>query len=195
VFERAILEPRPGAFYPADWLRPAAQDTAGVVRTLFVAVRAALYSTGFILFWGWLAVRAVRYEAILGVELPAVLKPVGIVAAVAGALLCLACILTFIVRGRGTPAPFDPPVVFVPTGSYRYVRNPMYIGAALVLAGYGLFQRSASVLLLSAGFLLIMHLFVILLEEPGLERRFGDSYVAYKRAVNRWLPRAPRQGH
>jgi protein-S-isoprenylcysteine O-methyltransferase Ste14 len=69
----------------------------------------------------------------------------------------------------------------------------MYIGGALVLAGYGLFQQSASVLLLSLGFLLIMHLFVLFLEEPGLEQRFGDSYAAYKRAVNRWLPRAPRE--
>ena len=47
---------------------------------------------------------------------------------------------------------------------------------------------AASVLLLSAGFLLTMHLFVLLLEEAGLERRFGSSYIAYKQAVNRWLP-------
>ena len=162
------------------------------MKNTFVAIRAVLYSTGFILFWGWLAVSARRYDAGLRVELPPGVQTLGIVVAVAGALLCLACIGTFIVRGRGTPAPFDPPVVFVPTGPYRYVRNPMYIGAALVLAGYGLFQRSASVLLLSAGFLLTMHLFVLLLEEPGLERRFGDNYVAYKQAVNRWLPRVPR---
>jgi protein-S-isoprenylcysteine O-methyltransferase Ste14 len=102
--------------------------------------------------------------------------------------------VTFVVRGRGTPFPLDPPVVFVPTGPYRYVRNPMYIGGALVLAGYGLLQQSASVVLLSVLFLLGAHLLVLLLEEPGLERRFGDSYAAYKQAVNRWLPRVPRQG-
>jgi protein-S-isoprenylcysteine O-methyltransferase Ste14 len=163
------------------------------VKSLFVAVRALLYSTGFVLLWGWLAVSALRYDAVLGLELSAVLRPIGIAIGALGALLCLACIATFIVRGRGTPFPLDPPVVFVPTGPYRYVRNPMYIGGALVLAGYGLFQRSASVLLLSVGFLLLMHLFVLFLEEPGLEQRFGGSYVAYKEAVNRWLPRAPRE--
>jgi protein-S-isoprenylcysteine O-methyltransferase Ste14 len=163
------------------------------VKRLFVAVRAVLWSTGFVLLWGWLAVGALRYDAVLGFELPAVLRPVGIVVGALGALLCLACIATFIVRGRGTPFPLDPPVLFVPTGPYRYVRNPMYIGGALVLAGYGLFQRSATVLLLSAGFLLIMHLFVLFLEEPGLDQRFGPSYIAYKHAVNRWLPRASRQ--
>jgi protein-S-isoprenylcysteine O-methyltransferase Ste14 len=163
------------------------------VKNLFVAVRALLYSTGFVLLWGWLAVSALRYDAVLGVGLPAVLRPIGLVVGALGALLCLACIVTFIVRGRGTPFPLDPPVIFVPTGPYRYVRNPMYIGGALVLAGYGLFQQSASVLLLSLGFLLIMHLFVLFLEEPGLEQRFGSSYAAYKQAVNRWLPRSPRE--
>ena len=163
------------------------------MNSFFVAVRAVLWSTGFVLLWGWLAVSALRYDAVLGVELPAVLRPIGILAGGLGALLCLACIGTFVVRGRGTPFPLDPPVVFVPTGPYRYVRNPMYIGGALVLAGYGLFQRSAAVALLSLGFLLVMHLFVLFLEEPGLEQRFGASYVAYKLAVNRWLPRAPRE--
>jgi len=163
------------------------------VKNFFVAVRALLWSTGFVLLWGWLAVSALRYDAVLGVELPSGLRPIGILVGVLGALLCLACIATFVVRGRGTPFPLDPPVVFVPTGPYRYVRNPMYIGGALVLAGYGLFQKSASVLLLSVGFLLIMHFFVLLLEEPGLEQRFGASYAAYKQAVNRWLPRAPRE--
>jgi protein-S-isoprenylcysteine O-methyltransferase Ste14 len=163
------------------------------VKTFSVAVRAVLYSTGFVLLWAWLAGGARRYDAGLGFELPSGSQSFGLVLAIPGALLVLACIGSFIFRGRGTPAPFDPPVLFVPTGPYRYVRNPMYIGAALVLGGYAFSQRSASVVLLTAGFLLIMHLFVILLEEPSLERRFGDSYVAYKRAVNRWLPRVPRE--
>ena len=163
------------------------------MKSLFVAVRALLYSTGFVLLWGWLAVSALRYDAVLGVGLPTVLRHVGIVVAALGALLCLSCIGTFVVQGRGTPFPLDPPVVVVPTGPYRYVRNPMYIGGAAVLAGYGLFEGSVSVLMLSVGFLLIMHLFVVMLEEPGLEQRFGPSYAAYKQAVNRWLPRFPRQ--
>jgi len=67
----------------------------------------------------------------------------------------------------------------------------MYIGAALVLGGYGLFERSAAVTMLSLAFLLVFHLFVVLVEEPGLECRFGESYIAYKRHVHRWLPRQP----
>ena len=162
------------------------------MKAFFLALRAALYSSGFILLWAWLAGAARRYDARLGIELPSALQPAGAVFAACGAVIVLACIATFVARGRGTPFPLDPPVVFVPTGPYRYVRNPMYIGAALVLAGYGLFERSASVVFLSLAFLVVMHLFVILGEEAGLERRFGESYAAYKRSVNRWLPRVPR---
>ena len=36
------------------------------------------------------------------------------------------------------------------------------------------------------------HLFVLLVEEPSLEKRFGESYAAYRRATNRWVPRLPR---
>jgi protein-S-isoprenylcysteine O-methyltransferase Ste14 len=161
-----------------------------VTRPVFVALRGVIYSAGFILFWGWLAFGAARrYDDRLGIELPAWAAPIGILLMVPGGLIALACILTFIVRGQGTPAPFDPPVVFVPTGPYRYVRNPMYVGAGIFLAGLGLFQRSAAILVLSAILLLAAHLFVLLYEEPSLERRFGESYLAYKRATNRWLPR------
>jgi len=37
--------------------------------------------------------------------------------------------------GKGTPAPFDPPRKLVIRGPYRFVRNPMYIGAGMTLAG------------------------------------------------------------
>jgi protein-S-isoprenylcysteine O-methyltransferase Ste14 len=159
-------------------------------RTLFVALRGVLYATGFILFWGWLAFGASRrYDDRLGLELPAWATPIGILLMVPGGLVALACIATFIVRGQGTPAPFDPPVVFVPTGPYRYVRNPMYVGAGIFLAGLALFQRSVSILAFSAVLLFAAHFFVLFVEEPSLERRFGQTYLAYKRATNRWLPR------
>jgi protein-S-isoprenylcysteine O-methyltransferase Ste14 len=37
---------------------------------------------------------------------------------------------------------------------------------------------------------LINHLHFLLIEEPGLVRRFGDAYTTYKSNVPRWLPRA-----
>lgn len=159
------------------------------MKTLLVALRATLYAAGFILLWGWLALAVRQYDLPIGIALPAFLVPVGGAAMIAGAALAVACIGVFVVRGRGTAAPFDPPRAFVPSGPYRFVRNPMYIGGWLVLAGFGLLQRSASILLLSLGMLLAAHLLVVLVEEPGLRRRFGESYEAYCARTRRWIPR------
>ena len=161
------------------------------MKTLFAAVRTAFYAVCFVLLWGWLASGVRGYDARLNIGLSPAWKPVGMFLMFLGAVIVLACLASFVVRGQGTPAPFDPPLTFVPSGPYRFVRNPMYIGAALALAGYGLWERSASIAIFALAFLLIFHLFVVLVEEPGLERRFGESYIAYKRVVRRWLPRVP----
>jgi hypothetical protein len=39
-------------------------------------------------------------------------------------------------------------------------------------------------------FFLVNHTYFILSEEPGLERRFGDSFRTYKANVPRWIPRS-----
>jgi len=67
------------------------------------------------------------------------LEVAGILVGVAGGPLALWCILAFATVGKGTPAPFDPPRHLVVAGPYRYVRNPMYIGAGLALAGAAIF--------------------------------------------------------
>ena len=106
--------------------------------------------------------------------------------------LALWCVLTFALVGRGTPAPFDPPRRLVVRGPYRFVRNPMYIGAAIALAGAALFYRSLPLLGYLALFLLVTHLFVCVYEEPTLRRAFGAEYEAYCRRVRRWWPRGGR---
>ena len=98
------------------------------------------------------------------------------------------CILSFAVIGRGTPAPFDPPRRLVVRGPYRYVRNPMYLGAGLALAGAALFYQSGALLGYASGFLVLMHLFVLLYEEPTLGRTFGQDYETYRQQVRRWWP-------
>jgi protein-S-isoprenylcysteine O-methyltransferase Ste14 len=113
----------------------------------------------------------------------------GLVVGASGALLALWCIVTFSVIGRGTPAPFDPPRRLVVVGPYRLVRNPMYVGAGLALAGAALFYESWPLLGYCAVFLLMTHLFVVLVEEPVLRATFGDAYADYCRRVRRWWPR------
>ena len=161
--------------------------------TAFVALRGALYAACFVWLWGWLAVSVRRLDGWIAVPLPEWLRGPGYLLAGAGALLAASCVLAFVTRGRGTPAPFDPPQRFVATGPYRYVRNPMYIGGALVMFGAALVATSLSIVLLSFGFLLVMHVFVVGVEEPGLLRRFGDSYATYRSEVHRWVVRLPRK--
>lgn len=163
------------------------------MRDAFTALRGLVYAAAFVLMWGWVAVVVQRYDARLPFAVATWLRPVGMALAAAGALLAAWCVVTFVTRGRGTPAPFDPPREFVATGPYRYVRNPMYIGGALVILGVGLVLRSPAIVLLSVAFLLFFHLFVVLYEERTLESRFGESYLRYKATVKRWLARpAPR---
>lgn len=113
----------------------------------------------------------------------------GMLVAIGGGTIALWCILTFAVVGRGTPAPFDPPRRLVVRGPYAVVRNPMYVGAGLALAGAALFYRSLPLLGYAAAFLLVTHLFVVLYEEPTLRGTFGADYETYCRRVGRWWPR------
>jgi len=159
---------------------------------IFTIARGVLYSIGFVATWTWLAVVVRRFDSGIPATIPRWLAPIGWAIAPAGALLAAACVATFLTRGRGTPAPFDPPRAFVAVGPYRYVRNPMYVGGGATILGAGLILRSPSILLLAAGFLILMHLFVVLHEEDALAARFGDSYLRYKASVPRWIVRRPR---
>lgn len=105
-----------------------------------------------------------------------------------GGAITLWCILVFAMTGGGTPAPFDPPGRLVVEGPYRYVRNPMYVGAALTLAGAALFWDAWPLLVYAVLFLLVAHLFIITYEEPTLRRSFGRTYEDYCRHVRRWWP-------
>ena len=164
---------------------------ASLLARSLTVLRGAVYSAGFVWLWAWLA-RSVRpFDAKLPVALPSWLRPVGFGLASQGVLLAGACVATFVTRGRGTPAPFDPPREFVASGPYRYVRNPMYVGAALVILGAGLVLSSPSVVILAIAFVLLMHALVVLYEEPALTRKFGAVYQAYLSSVPRWRIRRP----
>lgn len=156
---------------------------------LWTGFRAAAYATAFFWIWYTAALSVKPLDARMGYEPPAWSFLLGIWLVGLGGILALICVSTFVHRGKGTPAPFDPPRKFVATGPYRSVRNPMYIGGLLIFFGFGMMERSPSIMLLAVVVSIGFHLFVVLFEEPGLERRFGESYLAYKNQVGRWFPR------
>lgn len=114
---------------------------------------------------------------------------VGFVPIAVGAGILISCIRDFAVIGRGTLAPIDPPKELVVQGLYRYVRNPMYLGVLTLLLGEAVFFESIGLLQFAAGWAVVIHLFVLLYEEPTLKRKFGESYDRYCRSVRRWVPR------
>jgi protein-S-isoprenylcysteine O-methyltransferase Ste14 len=131
----------------------------------------------------WLIVRPVSWPT--GVAL------VGLVPLVLGLGLSAWCVTLFATRGRGTPAPWDAPRRFVALGPYRLVRNPMYLGMGSVVLGEAVLFASWLLALYLIVLLLVWHAFVVLWEEPSLERTFGEEYRSYRGAVPRWLPRFP----
>jgi protein-S-isoprenylcysteine O-methyltransferase Ste14 len=101
----------------------------------------------------------------------------------------------FVVVGRGTLMPTTPTEHLVVSGFYRIVRNPMYVGVLIALAGEVLLFRSRGLLLFALLLGLGFHLFVSRYEEPTLTRRYGGEYLRFKQNVPRWLPRlSPWQG-
>ena len=159
------------------------------MKLFFIILRSIIYVPLFILFFGWIALNVRGFDRQIGALLPLWARSIGIVFMTVGGILVLTCVAVFIIRGRGTPAVFDPPNQFVAAGRYAYVRNPMYIGGFILLVGFGLYHISISILILSVILLGLFHLFVVFVEEPRLEKTFGESYFEYKKQINRWIPK------
>ncbi len=157
---------------------------------MFVLIRAVTYATLFIgLFLVFIPSRLLVRSGLLARPAMSATQVIGVVVAALGGALALWCIFTFAVLGKGTPAPFDPPRRLVVRGPYKFVRNPMYLGAALALLGAALVYRSTALAGYTLVFLAVLHAFVLWYEEPTLRRLFGADYDAYSRSVRRWWPR------
>jgi protein-S-isoprenylcysteine O-methyltransferase Ste14 len=95
----------------------------------------------------------------------------------------------FIYVGRGTLSPTHPTERLVVSGLYRYVRNPMYVGVLLVIAGQALLFWSAALWAYFGYVAVGFQLFVLVYEEPALRKKYGEDYDEFCRNVRRWLPR------
>jgi len=153
--------------------------------------RAVVLISGVWLAIGWLVGCLVPLDSSLGIRLPLWFQFPGIVAILAGGALVLICGVMLSTRGIGTleGEEWCMPRDFVATGPFRFVRNPMSLGGVMLMTGIALWHRSAIGLGLAAMLFLVMHIAICYWEEPGLEKRFGDGYRAYRRNVPRWVPR------
>lgn len=157
---------------------------------MFVLIRAITYASLFIgLVLIYVPARLLAWAGIVRPVGNNVQQVLGMIIAATGAAIAFWSIFTFASVGKGTPAPFDPPRRLVVQGPYRFVRNPMYIGAGLALAGAALFYGSLWILGYTGLLFLTTHLFVLWYEEPALRRCFGKAYEVYCGRTGRWWPK------
>jgi len=116
-------------------------------------------------------------------------RVLGAILIVAGLPVLVNSFVRFAVQGLGTPAPIFPTKHLVVSGSYRYVRNPMYVGVVAIILGQAFLLGNPRVLAYSVIVWLAFHLFVLGYEEPKLTRTFGDEYRNFREHVPRWIPR------
>jgi protein-S-isoprenylcysteine O-methyltransferase Ste14 len=113
----------------------------------------------------------------------------GWVPMILGGCTIIWCYSLFFLVGKGTPWPFDPPKRLVVSGPYRFVRNPMEGSFVVILLGEAVLFRSIMVLFYALVGLALLHAREALVEEPGLRKRFGESYEKYRNSVPLWIPR------
>lgn len=83
--------------------------------------------------------------------------------------------------------PIRPTTTIVTAGPYRFTRNPMYLGLALLYLGIALVVGYAWPLVFLPFVVLAVDRFVISREERYLEEKFGEAYRRYCKSVHRWL--------
>lgn len=120
---------------------------------------------------------------------PLYLRVLAVALLVAGVLPLGESVARFVWQGKGTLVPTHPTAALVVRGFYRYVRNPMYIGVLMLIAGQAILFRSRWLGWYAVCVAIGFHLFVVLYEERTLRRKYGEAFAEYCEQVPRWMPR------
>lgn len=110
----------------------------------------------------------------------------GVLPALLGLVLVLQPAAVFEKRDT-TIKPFQESTALVTDGFYRYTRNPMYLGMALLLVGLAMFLGTVWPAFAPPVFAWVLTQRFIRAEEASLLRAFGTEYEEYRRRVRRWL--------
>ena len=133
---------------------------------------------------------AIAYVAKWAIPIPLVLpdavRTLGYTLVVIGFLLGVAAFVEFY-KAHTTLNPHGSVRKLVTSGIYRFTRNPIYLGFALMLAGFPLFSGTVWGALLVPVLIVNLNNLVIQREEAYLEKKFGDEYARFKSRVRRWL--------
>lgn len=140
-------------------------------------------------YLGAVAVGGLLHAFVLALpfDLPMALRMgLGVATALLGVALVAAAIGLFRRTGQD-PKPWESTPEIISTGIYRFTRNPMYVGMALLQTSIGISWGNGWILALLPPVLVTIYTIAIRHEETYLERKFGSTYIEYKRTVRRWL--------
>lgn len=157
---------------------------------LIVRISSLLYglTVGLVLF---LALPYVLIEANNIFKLPVLYYPImqvfGVSFVVVGALIFTYSSGVFVIHGKGTPVPIDPPEILVTNGLYKYTRNPMYLSYLSIFLGEFMFLGHIALLIYFIMMCVFITFFVTHYEEPELKKRFGKKYLEYMKSTPRWF--------
>ena len=113
---------------------------------------------------------------------------VAIILLTIGGIFCIAGVVSFrLAKTTVNPSKPEQASALVTTGVYKISRNPMYVGFAFILAGWGVWLTSLWALLCVLVFICYLTWFQIIPEERALLKIFGQGYSDYKSQVKRWL--------
>ena len=118
--------------------------------------------------------------------MPYPLNAIGLIPLAVGIALNLAADNALKKHGT-TVRPFEESTSLITTGVYKYSRNPMYLGMALIIIGIALLMGSLSPYIIVPGFIAIIERVFISGEETMLQQKFGHDWIAYREKVRRWL--------
>lgn len=86
-----------------------------------------------------------------------------------------------------TIKPFEASTKMIVSGPYRWSRNPIYLGLAIILLGIGLALGTLTPFVIVPLFVWLIQKNVIAHEEAMLDKSFGAAYAEYKKRIRRWL--------
>jgi len=152
------------------------------LRTIIFSIFVPGMVAGGIPFWYLDETRRLAFSAPLAFP-----WAIGIIPFAVGIAFYLWCAGEFTFRGKGTPAPIDPPSMLVVKGPYRLTRNPMYCAVLSTILGEAIYFRSPMLGVYAVMLFALFHLFIISYEEPTLQRMFGHAYTQYRQSVPRWV--------
>ena len=90
-------------------------------------------------------------------------------------------------RAHTSPDPREPTTALVEKGVFRCTRNPLYLSMFVFFLGIAVFLDVLWLILLFPLLLFVVERGTVKPEESYLERKFGETYLQYRKRVPRWI--------